>query len=67
MGDVTAPLTPPAKGAKSQSFLRDVLRRLTRERPVGAVSARVRRCRSATTTAFVDDVEQDVGGIRSVG
>ena len=41
MGEVTAPLTPPAKGAKSQSFLRDLVRRLIRERPVGAVSAAI--------------------------
>ncbi len=36
MGAVTG---PRAKGAKGQSFLRDLLRRLIRERPVGAVSA----------------------------
>ena len=36
MGDVTAPQVPQAKG---QTFLRDLLRRLIRERPVGAVSA----------------------------
>ena len=42
MSDVTAPYAPPAQGAqgaKGQSFLRDLLRRLIRERPVGAVSA----------------------------
>ena len=36
MGDVTVPQAPQAKG---QTFLRDLLRRLIRERPVGAVSA----------------------------
>ena len=43
MGDVTAPQAPPApaQGAKGQSFLRDLLRRLIRERPVGAVSAAI--------------------------
>ena len=35
------PLTPTTKGAKGQSFLRDLLRRLISERPVGAVSAGV--------------------------
>ena len=35
MGEVTAPRAPRAPG---QSFLRDLLRRLIRERPVGAVS-----------------------------
>ena len=38
MGDVTASQAPPAQGEKGQSFLRDLLRRLIRERPVGAVS-----------------------------
>ena len=41
MGEVTAPQAPPVKGAKGQSFLRDLLRRLMRERPVGAVSAAI--------------------------
>ena len=41
MGDVTAPQAPPAQGAKGQPFLRDLLRRLIRERPVGAVSAAI--------------------------
>ena len=43
MGDVTASQAPPApaQGAKGQSFLRDLLRRLIRERPVGAVSAAI--------------------------
>ena len=41
MGDVTTPQAPPAKGPKGQSFLRDRLRRLIRERPVGAVSAAI--------------------------
>ena len=41
MGDVTAPQAPPAQGPKGQAFLRDLLRRLIRERPVGAVSAAI--------------------------
>ena len=41
MGDVTAAHAPPAQGAKGQSFLRDLLRRLIRERPVGAVSGAI--------------------------
>ena len=40
MGKVTAPQAPPAQ-AQGQSFLRDLLRRLIRERPVGAVSAAI--------------------------
>ena len=38
MGEVTAPKALPERGAKGQSFLRDLLRRLIRKRPVGAVS-----------------------------
>ena len=41
MGEVTGPQTLPTQGApraKGQSFLRDLVRRLIRERPVGAVS-----------------------------
>ena len=38
MGEVTVPLARREQGAKGQSFLRDLLRRLVRERPVGAVS-----------------------------
>ena len=44
MGEVIAPQALPAQGAKrakGQSFLRDLLRRLIRERPVGAVSGAV--------------------------
>ena len=35
---VTVPQARREQGAKGQSFLRDLLRRLIRERPVGAVS-----------------------------
>ena len=38
MGEVTVPLARREQGAKGQSFPRDLLRRLIRERPVGAVS-----------------------------
>ena len=38
MGDVMAPQALRAQGAKGQSFLRDLLRRLIRERLVSAVS-----------------------------
>ena len=38
---MTAPQAPPAKGPQGQAFLRDLLRRLIRERPVGAVSAAI--------------------------
>ena len=44
MGEVTVRQALPAQGAKrakGQSFLRDLLRRLIRERPVGAVSAAI--------------------------
>ena len=44
MGDVTVRQALPAQGAKrakGQSFLRDLLRRLIRERPVGAVSGAI--------------------------
>ena len=41
MGEVTAPQALPEREAKGQSFLRDLLRRLIRERPVGAVSGAV--------------------------
>ena len=41
MGDVTASQAPPAQAPKGQAFLRDLLRRLIRERPVGAVSAAI--------------------------